>query len=130
MFTLTVCLSWHQLVQTKYTIAPDVLIHPIHITVIKEQLTRNLAPLFHEVVKEVEAAMQELIPAKGDGELSYGICENNECSHQHHRLDRSRRILDCDPDNNTSKQSCVCRLSPLYVKVTRSARGTHIVNAI
>ncbi|KAF9819212.1 hypothetical protein IEO21_02251 [Rhodonia placenta] len=55
-----------ELVQTKYTIAPDVLIHPIHITVIKEQLTRNLAPLFHEVVKEVEAAMQELIPAKGD----------------------------------------------------------------
>ncbi|CCL98915.1 uncharacterized protein FIBRA_00922 [Fibroporia radiculosa] len=54
------------MIQSKYTIAPDILVHPIHITVIKEQLTKNLAPLFPDVAEEVRLAFQELIPAKDD----------------------------------------------------------------
>ncbi|PCH34273.1 cytochrome P450 [Wolfiporia cocos MD-104 SS10] len=53
-----------ELVQTRYTIAPDVLEHPIHIIAIKERLTKNLGPLFPEVVDEVQTAFQELLPGK------------------------------------------------------------------
>lgn len=54
--------------QTKYTIAADVIDNPIHINVIKGPLTRNLAALLPDVVDEIELAAQELIPTQGDGE--------------------------------------------------------------
>ncbi|KZT08765.1 cytochrome P450, partial [Laetiporus sulphureus 93-53] len=54
------------LIQTKYTIAPDVLVHPIHITAIKERLTRNLAPLFPGIVEEVEVALNDKVSVRGD----------------------------------------------------------------
>lgn len=59
--TLT-CLA-SQLVQLKYTIAPDVNEHPIHTPVIRGPLTRNLGALFPDVVDEINVAFPELMPA-------------------------------------------------------------------
>ncbi|PCH34274.1 cytochrome P450 [Wolfiporia cocos MD-104 SS10] len=55
-----------EITQSKYTIAPDVQKHPIHVKVIKEHLTRNLAPLLPDIAEEVDYSFQELIPAKQD----------------------------------------------------------------
>lgn len=54
--------------QTKYTIAADVIDHPIHIAVIKGPLTRNLATVLPEVVDEIRDACQEIIRGNSNGE--------------------------------------------------------------
>lgn len=56
-----------QLVQTKYTIAPNVIDMPIHIAVIKGPLTRNIASLLPDVVDEIRVATEDSIPIHGDG---------------------------------------------------------------
>ncbi|OSX67134.1 hypothetical protein POSPLADRAFT_1164419 [Postia placenta MAD-698-R-SB12] len=50
------------LIQLKYTIAPDVNEHPIHTPVIRGPLTRNLGALFPDVVDEINVAFPELMP--------------------------------------------------------------------
>ncbi|CCL98903.1 uncharacterized protein FIBRA_00910 [Fibroporia radiculosa] len=55
-----------ELVQTKYTIAEDVIAHPIHINVIRGPLTRNLVSILPAVIDEIDAACRELIPTEGD----------------------------------------------------------------
>ncbi|KAI0962094.1 hypothetical protein AcV7_001014 [Taiwanofungus camphoratus] len=59
-----------ELAQTKYTIAPLLVAHPIHITVIRGPLTRNLASLLPDVVDEIDFAFKQLIPVQGDEWLS------------------------------------------------------------
>lgn len=44
--------------------------HPIHITVIRGPLTRNLASLLPNVVDEIDFAFKQLIPVQGDGQHS------------------------------------------------------------
>ncbi|PCH34303.1 cytochrome P450 [Wolfiporia cocos MD-104 SS10] len=55
-----------ELVQTKYTIAEDVIHHPIHIPVIRGPLTRNIAALIPDMFDEISFATDELIPTRGD----------------------------------------------------------------
>lgn len=55
-----------ELVQTKYTIAPNVIDMPIHIAVIKGPLTRNIASLLPDVVDEIRVATEDSIPIHGD----------------------------------------------------------------
>ncbi|KZT08801.1 cytochrome P450 [Laetiporus sulphureus 93-53] len=55
-----------ELVQMKYTIAPEVADHPIHISVIRGPLTRNFGVVLPDVVDEITVAMEELIPIKHD----------------------------------------------------------------
>lgn len=57
-----------QLVQTKYTIAKNVIENPIHISVMRGPLTRNLAPLLLDVIDEINIGVEEHIPTRGDGE--------------------------------------------------------------
>lgn len=46
----------------KYTVAPDVVEHPLHIPVVRGQLTRNLGLIFPDVVEEMEVAFPEVMP--------------------------------------------------------------------
>ncbi|OSX67132.1 hypothetical protein POSPLADRAFT_1051287 [Postia placenta MAD-698-R-SB12] len=46
----------------KYTVAPDVIEHPLHIPVVRGQLTRNLGLIFPDVVDEMEVAFPEVMP--------------------------------------------------------------------
>ncbi|CCL98904.1 uncharacterized protein FIBRA_00911 [Fibroporia radiculosa] len=55
-----------ELVQTKYTIAEDVISDPIHINVIRGPLTRNLATVLPAVVDEIDVSFRELIPTHGN----------------------------------------------------------------
>lgn len=54
------------LVQTKYTIAKNVIENPIHISVMRGPLTRNLAPLLLDVIDEINIGVEEHIPTRGD----------------------------------------------------------------
>ncbi|KAH9837367.1 cytochrome P450 [Rhodofomes roseus] len=52
-----------EMVHTNWTIQPDISRYPVHVTAIKEKLTRNLAVVTPAIVNEVQLAMDELIPA-------------------------------------------------------------------
>ncbi|KZT73268.1 cytochrome P450 [Daedalea quercina L-15889] len=56
-----------ELLHVDWTIQPDITHIPIHIAMIKEKLTRNLAPITPAVVDEVQLAFEELIPATETG---------------------------------------------------------------
>ncbi|KAH9929775.1 cytochrome P450 [Fomitopsis serialis] len=56
-------LAAEELVHTEWTIQPDIVQYPIHVTAIKQKLTRNLAVVAPAVVNEVQLALDELIPA-------------------------------------------------------------------
>nr|AEB40218.1 cytochrome P450 monooxygenase [Antrodia cinnamomea] len=53
-------------IQTKYTIAPLLDQLPIHVKVMREQLTRNLGVLLPGVLDEIHAAFNEIIPTLGN----------------------------------------------------------------
>ena len=40
---------------------------PVHITVVRSHLTRNLTPIFGDMYDEVQATLDELIPVHNDG---------------------------------------------------------------
>lgn len=56
-------LAAEELVHTEWTIQPDIVRYPIHVTAIKQKLTRNLAVVAPAVVNEVQLSLDELIPA-------------------------------------------------------------------
>ncbi|KAJ3556992.1 hypothetical protein NM688_g1715 [Phlebia brevispora] len=47
----------------KYMFGSQVHKNPYHVTIIRQQLTHNLAALFPEVIDEIETAFRELVPA-------------------------------------------------------------------
>ncbi|CCL98068.1 uncharacterized protein FIBRA_00062 [Fibroporia radiculosa] len=51
---------------SKYTMAPDINDHPIHINVIRGALTRNLGVLFGDILDEIRIVFPEAIPAHDD----------------------------------------------------------------
>ncbi|CCL98069.1 uncharacterized protein FIBRA_00063 [Fibroporia radiculosa] len=53
-----------ELFQTKYTIAPNVQEHPIHLPVIRGPLTRNLNVVFGDVVDEIHTAFHDVVPVR------------------------------------------------------------------
>lgn len=55
--------------QAKYTVAPLLADHPINVTVMRGQLTRNLATLIPGIVDEIQTTLQDLIRVEGDGEM-------------------------------------------------------------
>ncbi|OBZ79756.1 Ent-kaurene oxidase [Grifola frondosa] len=55
-----------ELIQSKYTLGAGLDDDPYHVTVIRDKLTRNLAPLLPDVIDEIDVAFNELIPAKED----------------------------------------------------------------
>ena len=67
------------MVHVDWTIQPDVMHIPIHIAMIKERLTRNLAPITPDVVDEVQRGFKEFIPATEKG-TSHNWLELALCS--------------------------------------------------
>ncbi|KAI0937289.1 hypothetical protein AcV5_005232 [Taiwanofungus camphoratus] len=55
-----------ELMQAKYTVAPLLADHPINVTVMRGQLTRNLATLIPGIVDEIQTTLQDLIRVEGD----------------------------------------------------------------
>lgn len=45
----------------------DANLDPYHITLVREKLSRNMGSLVLAVVDELELAMKEYIPSRGDG---------------------------------------------------------------
>ncbi|CCL98070.1 uncharacterized protein FIBRA_00064 [Fibroporia radiculosa] len=55
-----------EIIQTKYTIAPNLHRHPIHLPVIRGPLTRNLNVVFAGVIDEIQKAFVDVIPINED----------------------------------------------------------------
>ncbi|KAI0947286.1 hypothetical protein AcV7_009746 [Taiwanofungus camphoratus] len=51
-----------EFMQLKYTIAPR---HPVHVKTMRENLTRNMATLLPDLIDEIRAAVQDMIPTHG-----------------------------------------------------------------
>jgi len=59
----------YKFLQGDYTIGRDTFENPFHVTVVRSQLTRNLANKFNEMREELIAAFEDCIPCKGSGKL-------------------------------------------------------------
>ena len=56
-----------QILQSRYTLGHDVVDDPYHISIIKNQLTRNLSVIMPDMIDEIKLACQELLPVQGEG---------------------------------------------------------------
>jgi hypothetical protein len=50
------------MIQTDYTLGPQIRLEPYHIPVVRIPITRNIAPRFAEIMDEITAAVDDLIP--------------------------------------------------------------------
>lgn len=88
------------MVHVDWTVQPDIMHIPIHIAMIKERLTRNLAPITPDVVDEVQRGFEELIPATEKGAPSVRFRLKKYAHRQHYRVATYRCFLDHDEDHS------------------------------
>lgn len=51
------------MIQTDYTLGPEIRLEPYHIPVVRTSLTRNIATRFAETKGEINTAFSDYIPA-------------------------------------------------------------------
>lgn len=59
-----------QVIGFRHILGGEVISDPFHIGILRDKVTRNLAPIFGDVYNEIETSFQELIPAKRNGKLN------------------------------------------------------------
>ena len=57
-----------QMLQVDYTLGPEVLQNPYHISLIRSRLTRNLDTLYPEIRDEITIAFDDVLDLRGNGE--------------------------------------------------------------
>lgn len=71
-----------QVIGFRHIFGVEIITDPFHIGVLRDKVTRNLAPIFGDVHNEIETSFQELIPAKGDGMLNTFAFFIRACAHR------------------------------------------------
>lgn len=67
-------LIFQQLIQSDYTLGPEILREPYHVPAVRTSLTRNIATRFAEIKDEITAAFDDYIPIMGVQGIPLAIC--------------------------------------------------------
>jgi hypothetical protein len=63
------------MIQTDYTLGPQIRLEPYHIPVVRTSLTRNIATRFAEIKDEITAAFGDYIPTTGANGITLAFCD-------------------------------------------------------
>lgn len=55
-------MTFQQMLQTDYTLGPQICLEPYHVAVVRTSLTRNIATRFAEIMDEITAAFGDYVP--------------------------------------------------------------------
>jgi len=77
-FTKPPIADLQQMIQTDYTLGPEIRLEPYHIPVVRTSLTRNIATRFAEVKDEITAAFGDYIPVTGSKGILLGFRDLND----------------------------------------------------
>ena len=66
----------------QYTLGEDLLENPWQIDVIQGKLTRNLDAIIPDLADELQVALQDVVPSKGEGEFVFRCRQLLECTYE------------------------------------------------
>ena len=65
------------MIQTDYTLGPEIRLEPYHVPVVRTSLTRNIAIRFAEIKDEITAAFDDYILVTDTKGILLGFCHLN-----------------------------------------------------